>query len=255
MRADRCAPLPPNAAATLYEGLAGEDDWRLVLPYVPDEKRGGALAILALMRELEGVPARVSEPMLGRIRCQWWRDALGEAFGPGRVRAHPLSTAIETTLSDAPELVELLNAMVEGAEDALDREGLADTADAITAARNLWGQGAATLCFWLDTPEAADAAAQAGATHAVLRLSGQAPQAVSTRSLPRLSDMIARTAFADGEAVEVAKAARRQVAALPDAALPALLPATLLGSYARGRPPSAVGKRARYLRAMLRGRA
>ena len=254
MRSDRFAPLPPDAAATLYDGLKAEDDWRLVLPYVPDDKRGGALTILALMRELEGVPARVSEPMLGRIRCQWWRDALDEAFGPGRVRAHPLGRAIEATLGNVPEMSPPLHALVDGAEDVLDRNAITDTGGATTAARRLWGRAAAALCGWLGAPGAADAAAEAGAAHAVLRLAGHEAQAVSTRSLPRASDMIAGTTIPKDEAERLATDARARTKDLPDAALPAVLPATLLHAYADARPPSPVGKRVRYLRAMLRGR-
>lgn len=254
MRADAFAPLPQDTAAGLYDGLAGEDDWRLILPYVPDDKRGGALAVLALMRELEGVPARVSEPMLGRIRCQWWRDALDEAFGPGRVRAHPLSTAIETALGGTPEMSAPLHAMVDGAEAVLDRRDVSGTDDALEAARSVWGRGAAALCAWLGTPEAADAAAHAAAAHAVLRLAGQGARPADTRSLPRLSDMIAGTTVTPNEGRRIACEARDHAKRLPDAALPALLPTTLLSAYAKGRPPSAFGKRVRYLRAMLRGR-
>ena len=249
MRTDRFAPLPPDAAASLYEGLAGEDDWRLILPYIPDDRRGGALAILALMRELEGVPARVSEPMLGNIRCQWWRDALGEAFGPGPVRHHPLSVAIEATLGGDPEMSPPLRAMVEGAEAVLELRDPCPPSDAITAARGVWGAGAAALARWFGAPEAANVASDAATAHAVLRLTNQDAQPVRTRSLPRLSDRLA--AISLGEATGLIPP--KPTAQVPDAALPAILPATLIPAYTRGRTLSPLGKRARYLAAMLRG--
>ena len=250
MRPDRFAPLPTDAAAALYEGLAGEDDWRLILPYVPDERRGGALAILGLMTELEAMPARVSEPMMGRIRCQWWRDAVAEAFGAGRVRAHPLAQAIEATLGDAPRMAEPLGALIDGAEDVLDAGSPPDDEAAFALAEGVWGRAAAALCVWLGTLGDAEAASTAAACHALVRLSARDAPAMATRSLPRASDLLGGRPLG-GEVAERGLEAARGVS---DDALPALLTASLIAAYAKGRTPSALGKRARYFKAVLTGR-
>lgn len=74
----------------------------------PKDKRPGLLAVLAFDAELAGVCERVSEPMLGRIRLQWWLDALPGVTG-GRPPGHPVAQALaELDLGLAP-----LRAMVE----------------------------------------------------------------------------------------------------------------------------------------------
>ena len=250
----RFAPLPPEAAASLYEGLAGEEDWRLVLPYVPDAHRAGAISILALMREVEGVPARVSEPMLGRIRCQWWRDALDEAFGDGRARAHPLACAIEEALSPRPELSAPLHALVDGAEDALEAGDVTGEQDALDAAARIWGNGAAALAVLLGQGDAASSATRAASAHAVLRLAGRGDRRTGTRSLPRLSDRLSARPR-PGDASSLAALGRDAARSVPPGGVAAVLPASLLAGYARGAEPSPLGKRTRYFQAVLRGRA
>lgn len=255
MRAEHFAPLPLPVAADLYDGLASEDDWRLTLAYVADAKRAGALSILALVRELEAMPARVSEPMMGRIRCQWWRDALGEAFGPAPVRAHPLCQAIERSLGGDQRMLEPLVALVDGADDVLDLGGTPKAAHLNVAAAGVWGRGAAALAIWLDAPGHADAASTAATSHAILRLGAANTPPLQTRSLPRLSTLLAQTARTDAEKVTLAAQGRSAASKLPPHALPSVLPATLLSAYARGKAPGALAKRARYFRAVLRGRA
>ncbi len=42
----------------------------------PHSNRNDLLALLAFDQELSRIPGLVSEPMLGKIRLQWWIDAL-----------------------------------------------------------------------------------------------------------------------------------------------------------------------------------
>lgn len=44
--------------------------------FAPKDKRPALLTIYAFNRDLERIPDSVSEPMLGEIRLQWWRDAI-----------------------------------------------------------------------------------------------------------------------------------------------------------------------------------
>ena len=65
-------------------------DILLAANYAPIEQRTGLLALYGFAAELARIPEQVSEPPLGLIRLQWWREALGEIFGTGAVRAHPI---------------------------------------------------------------------------------------------------------------------------------------------------------------------
>ena len=70
-------------------------------------------------------PARVTrEPMLARIRLEWWREAVAEAAGSGKPRAQPLVESLSETVRRrglAPErLLALIDAREEEIEGPLD---------------------------------------------------------------------------------------------------------------------------------------
>lgn len=71
-----------------------DEDLRLSLPYATDADRPRLLALFAFHIEIRRAPALVSEPPLGEIRLQWWREALDEAQGRKAVRAHPVVEAL-----------------------------------------------------------------------------------------------------------------------------------------------------------------
>lgn len=66
--------------------------------FAPAARRPDLMALYAFNLELARSREAVSEPILGRIRLQWWRDAIAECY-EGRPRRHkvvqPLAAAIE----------------------------------------------------------------------------------------------------------------------------------------------------------------
>jgi phytoene synthase len=65
--------------------------------FAPADKRGHLFAIYAFSHEIARVRDSVSDPTLGEIRLQWWRDALeGEARGD--VRRNPVAAALDDTI-------------------------------------------------------------------------------------------------------------------------------------------------------------
>ena len=70
----------------------------------------------------------VSEPMLGEIRLQWWRETLDQIYGGGPVRAHevahPLAEAVRA--SSLPRT--LLDALIDARASDLDPAFLMDDA-------------------------------------------------------------------------------------------------------------------------------
>lgn len=66
----------------------------------PDQ-RDQLFVLYAFHAELSKIPELVSEPMMGRIRYQWWRDCLDEIYTGKAVRKHevalPLAKMIEQT--------------------------------------------------------------------------------------------------------------------------------------------------------------
>jgi NADH dehydrogenase [ubiquinone] 1 alpha subcomplex assembly factor 6 len=75
-----------------------DPDRFLTALYAPSGRRESLLTLYAFNLEIAKVRETVSEPMLGEIRLQWWREAIESAYGGGPVRRHavvePLTDAI-----------------------------------------------------------------------------------------------------------------------------------------------------------------
>ena len=67
--------------------------------FAPAETRRGLFALYAFNIEIASARERVSEALLGDLRLQWWRDAIGEIYN-GSIKQHAvvaeLAHAIET---------------------------------------------------------------------------------------------------------------------------------------------------------------
>ncbi|MBL4801143.1 MAG: squalene/phytoene synthase family protein [Emcibacter sp.] len=74
-----------------------DHDRYLTTLYARQEKREGLYAIYAFNYEISRIRETVSEPMLGEIRLQWWREAI-EGIYQDNIQNHdvvlPLATAI-----------------------------------------------------------------------------------------------------------------------------------------------------------------
>ena len=92
--------------------------------FAPEPARRGLLALLAFDHELARTRFVTREPLLGRIRLAWWREAAVEAAGTGPPRAQPIVEALSEAARrhglahDA--LVALIDAREEEVEGALD---------------------------------------------------------------------------------------------------------------------------------------
>jgi 15-cis-phytoene synthase len=83
-----------HCEALLREG--DRDRWLAAL-FAPADKRPYLRALDAFALEIARVPDRVSEPMPGEIRLQWWRDALeGEGRGDA---SNPVAAALAETVA------------------------------------------------------------------------------------------------------------------------------------------------------------
>lgn len=86
---------PPNICAERVRRL--DPDRYVTALFAPAGRRADLFALYAFNTEVACIREAVSEPMLGRIRLQWWRDAVGECYD-GHPREHfvvvPLAAAI-----------------------------------------------------------------------------------------------------------------------------------------------------------------
>jgi phytoene synthase len=75
----------------------GDPDRALAALFAPREARAHLLALVAFNVELARIAEQVSEPELGAIRLQWWRDAV-ERVAEGDATGNPVADALGETL-------------------------------------------------------------------------------------------------------------------------------------------------------------
>ncbi|HUA52106.1 MAG TPA: squalene/phytoene synthase family protein [Candidatus Sulfotelmatobacter sp.] len=216
--------------------------------FAPEARRDDLFALYAFNLEIAKVRETVREPMLGRIRLQWWRETI-EGFEHGEVRAHAVATPLAETIQRRRLAAARFATLITGREQDVEPDPPADLA----ALEDYAAQTSATLVeLALDVldgghPSARAAARHVGIAHGLAGLllavpfraahgrvdlpqdlldeaglhSGAVKEA---RGDPRLVKIVRVLALRAADHLDKARTHRRQV---PREALPALLPALL----------------------------
>jgi 15-cis-phytoene synthase len=95
--------------------MQGEPDRYLAATLAPLQVRADLAAIAAFAAELGRIPSVVSEPLLGDIRLQWWREAL-ERGREGRRSGHPVADSLIDAVRRHRFAPEVLLAMIDARE-------------------------------------------------------------------------------------------------------------------------------------------
>ena len=82
--------------------------------------RDRLFALYAFHAELAKIPELVREPMMGRIRYQWWRDCVEEIYANGPVRQHEVSTPLAEMVAQTGLSRFHLDRVIDGRERDLD---------------------------------------------------------------------------------------------------------------------------------------
>ncbi len=80
--------------------------------FAPQAQRRHLHALYAFAHEVERISAIVSEPALGEIRLQWWREAL-QGERAGEANANPVAQALLQTIGDCKLPASALLALLE----------------------------------------------------------------------------------------------------------------------------------------------
>lgn len=88
--------------------------------FAPEPRRSGLLALLAFDHELARTRTVTKEPMLARIRLEWWREAVAEAAGTGALRAQPIVESLSETARRHGLAVENLVALIDAREEEIE---------------------------------------------------------------------------------------------------------------------------------------
>lgn len=87
--------------------------------FAPAERRGALLALYAFNYEIARVREIVSEPMLGQIRLQWWREVLDAAYAGTPPRSHPVVVPLTAAIREHALSRDHFNRLIEAREQDL----------------------------------------------------------------------------------------------------------------------------------------
>lgn len=109
-----------SAAQHCRDLIRNTDPDRLLLAELaPPDRRPALWALAAFNWEVARIPERVSEPMLGAIRRQWWRDAWAE-IAAGQPRRHPVVEALTDAHAATPFDLTLIETLLDAREGEHD---------------------------------------------------------------------------------------------------------------------------------------
>jgi NADH dehydrogenase [ubiquinone] 1 alpha subcomplex assembly factor 6 len=217
--------------------------------FAPIAHREALFALYAFNSEIARVREIVSEPMLGRIRLEWWRQAIAAAYEGAAARRHivaqPLTRVIRERALSRGHFARLIDAREGDLEaepppdlGALEAYAAASSASLVHLALEILGASGA---------EALEAGTHIGIAYALAGLlrampfSGRGGRPFIPRDIARKTGLLERdlaarrsTPALAAAAAEIAATAsshldraREKRHALPRSALPALLPAVV----------------------------
>jgi phytoene synthase len=103
------AVLSESMAANLDEVRRHDHDRFLTLLFAPMPARLSLIALYAFNLEIARIAETVTEPMMGHIRLQWWRETV-EGLSQGETRGHAVAEALAATPLPRAGLLALIDA-------------------------------------------------------------------------------------------------------------------------------------------------
>ena len=242
------SPPDPFAACEALLRKADYDRYLAAL-FAPAAARPHLVALYAFNYEIARTAESVSQPVMGQIRLQWWREAIEELYA-GRTRAHEVVTALGEAVRVHALPRALFDAVIDAREADLDEAPFADLASMQTYAEATSGHVMQLAARILGADGTMDAAArEAGIAYALTGLLRALPFSAARRHLVLPTGMLRAKGLSSddifaGEAspgltaviAAIAGAARAHLAAAralpaPRKFLPALLPAATAPFY------------------------
>lgn len=243
--------MSENANECIRLVEAEDRDRAISLAFAPAEKRPDLAALYAFDVETTRIRDKVSQPMPGEIRLQWWRDVLsGEGEGAA---AHPVAAAVSETIER--------HQLPRSAFDRLLEARIFDLYDDPMPSRDAFeayaGETASTLIMLAamilsrgEVDRFSDAAGHAGVATMVAGVLRSLPVHRARGQVYLPADLLAAAGCTAGDLVKgedepssrvlaamVAfgrdhdRAWRQDLADMPRAVRPAFLPAALAASY------------------------
>lgn len=221
---------------------AADEDFWLAAQFAPAALRPKLTALFLLRAEIVRIPEAVTEPAIGEMRLQWWREAIAALPRGEAPKGQPALAAAEGANLLAAVAPEIFDRAIDAQARILYEPYFASPAD---------------LGAWLRGAEGSFAAAAMRIAHPDARSQDLAAAEAAGAAFALARDGRDRLAHPDAPTdaaydALVAEAAP-SLTRLPDAARGAILYAALAPLYRRASSPTGLAKRWRLFRAALAG--
>ena len=220
-RTDRLSPV-----ATLVR-RHDRDRFQTVL-FAPAARREALFALYAFNHEIARVRERVTEPTLGRIRLEWWRETIAAVYEGGSRRRHAVVEALAAAIHEHGPTREHFERLIDARDHDLDGDPPKSLPDLEAYAE---ASSARLIYLALEILGVDDHAARHAGGHVGIAygLTGLL-RAMPYRERAGCSLVPAEIAAAASHHLELVRGLRPAVVR---AALPALLPAIVAERYLR----------------------
>jgi hypothetical protein len=237
---------------------ANDEDRYLVAMLAPESAGRHLATLLAFNVEVSKIHRVVSEPMLGEIRLQWWREVLDQIYSNQPVHSHEVTLALQDTISALSLPREHFDALL----DAHGRDFYERPVDDLSALNDYFKKSeGALLALALKILGQKDISKETSDTLGItwgfarfgLALGLKDPFVQKFLTPNVIGDMQAQD-FLSVQVVKRLEQSRMLLPKISTGAAPALLQLALCQPYGRGRQPSAFRRRSTMLWANLTGR-
>lgn len=188
------------------------------------DARQRLMLLYAFHLELAKVPELVSEPMIGQIRYQWWREAISEIYETDDVRKHEITTPLRRLLLDYDVPRFWLDQLIDGRERDTDPRPFETLSEAQEYCANTSGvlMKIAVKLFGIDPEESV---ADAGTAWGLTGLARAYPYYHQSMLSALSFEAVCKAA------AEKYKSARNSIDTLETEAFPAVAYTSLIGPY------------------------
>lgn len=196
--------------------------------FAPDDKRPHLLALYAFSAEVARIRDVVSDPAIGLIRLQWWRDTVESLYDGGTGGGHPVAEALRLAIGVGGLPKQALIDLITAREFDLFQDrmpGLTELEAYLGETSSRLVQMAAMILDPGRAASASEAAGLAGVAHGLALVLGDPHH--RDPFLPEGMDVKAAISHARNRLTE----ATALLPAIPKGVLPAFLPMSLTGTY------------------------
>ena len=129
----------PEQSYCADQARRNDRDRFLCALFAPRQVREALFSLIAFNGELARTRDVVSQPLLGQIRLQWWRDAVAAIYGDAAPSAatatHPILVPLARAIADHNLERATIDAMIDARSDELEDDPFGETDDIQTYVR------------------------------------------------------------------------------------------------------------------------